>query len=188
MVATIASTANLGLTLMASASRHSSTASMQRSRPIGRHVRGHRRDLLRHVGMVGARARCARRDQQRVAKVGGQVDQRTIQRVTRRPGLARLLPSLKVFDRSGRPAQRAGRALPGAAGTQRCAQLLSLGFVAVGRQNRRFGLGGGHQRLGRCKGLRPGRGIAGQTQRLQPPLAAPPGRWQAVGPGRRGRR
>ena len=100
--------------------------------------------------------------QQCVAEVGRQVDQRAVQGIARRPGLPRLLPSLKVFDRAGSAAQRAGSALAGAARAQRGAQLLGFGLVAPGGQHRGLGLGGGHQRLGGAVGLRSGGRVAGQ--------------------------
>ena len=138
-------------------------------------------------GWLGRTGSGAGGHQQRVAEVGGQVDQRAVQGIPRRPGLTRLLPSLKVFDRSGRTAQRTGGALAGTAGAQRGPQLLGLGFVAPGGQYGGFGFCGGDQRLGGAERLRPCRRVTGQPQRLLAGARAPPGRWPAVAPVPRGR-
>ena len=98
----MASTANFGLTLTASASRHSSTASMQRNSLSGGACAAIAATLSAMSGWLAVHVAGTRRDQQRVAEVGRQVDQRPVQRIPGRPRLAGLLPPLKVFDRAGR--------------------------------------------------------------------------------------
>ena len=73
-------TANLALTFTASASRHSSTASMQRSSLSGGACAAIAATLVRHVRMVGLDGACDRRDEERVAEVRRQVDQCAVQR------------------------------------------------------------------------------------------------------------
>ena len=185
----MASTANFGLTLIASASRHSSTASMQRSSRSGEAWAASAADPVGHVRMVGrAPSPALRRHQQRVAEIGRQVDQRPVQRIARGPGLARLLPSLKVFDRPGGAAHRPGGALAGAAGPERRPQLFGLGLVAVRGQRHGLGFGRGHQLLGGGVGPRRRRGVAHQSQRPLPSLPGLAGRWPAGAPAPRDRR